>query len=118
MIKNVNEFSSVDIAAAKGTSMQVLIGAEMAPNFAMRKFTIKSGGAMPLHTNSVEHEQYILAGEAKVILDGKEFVAKKDDVIYIPAGVAHSYEVQGDEDYEFLCLIPTTSEDCITLIKE
>jgi quercetin dioxygenase-like cupin family protein len=116
MIKNVNEFGSNQIAAGSGTSMQVLIGSEMAPNFAMRKFTIKSGGHMPLHTNTVEHEQYVLGGEAKVILDGKEFRAKKDDVLYIPAGVAHSYEVVGEDDYEFLCLIPTTSEDCITLL--
>ncbi|MDY0120818.1 MAG: cupin domain-containing protein [Sulfurimonas sp.] len=116
MIKNVSEFDSNQIAAGSGTSVQVLIGAQDAPNFAMRKFTIKSGGHMPLHTNTVEHEQYVLSGEAKVIMDGKEYRAKKDDVLYIPAGVAHSYEVVGAEDYEFLCLIPTNSEDCITLL--
>ena len=116
MIKNVSEFDSNQIAAGSGTSVQVLIGAQDAPNFAMRKFTIKSGGHMPLHTNTVEHEQYVLSGEAKVIMDGKEYRAKKDDVLYIPAGVAHSYEVVGEEDYEFLCLIPTNSEDCITLL--
>lgn len=117
MIKNVNEFSSNQIAAGSKTSMQVLIGSDTAPNFAMRKFTIQSGGHMPLHTNTVEHEQYVLQGEAKVIMDGKEYRAKKDDVLYIPAGVAHSYEVVGEQDYEFLCLIPTTSEDCITLLE-
>lgn len=116
MIKNVNEFQSNQIAAGSGTSMQVLIGSEMAPNFAMRKFTIQSGGHMPLHTNTVEHEQYVLGGEAKVIMGDEVFIAKKDDVLYIPAGVAHSYEVIGESDYEFLCLIPTTSEDCITLL--
>lgn len=115
MIKNVQDFAHNPIAAGKGGSMQVLIG--NAPNFAMRKFTIKSGGNMPLHTNTVEHEQYVLAGSAKVILGDKELVAKKDDVIYIPAGVAHSYDVIGDEDYEFLCLIPTTTEDKITLLS-
>ncbi|MDY0116470.1 MAG: cupin domain-containing protein [Sulfurimonadaceae bacterium] len=115
MIKNVQEFKSNPIAAGEGGSMQVLIGD--APNFAMRKFIIKAGGNMPLHTNTVEHEQYVLAGSAKVILDGKELVAKKDDVIYIPAGIAHSYNVIGDEDYEFLCLIPTSTPDTITLLS-
>ncbi|MDD3817809.1 MAG: cupin domain-containing protein [Thiovulaceae bacterium] len=117
MIKNVKEFASNPIAAGKGGSMQVLIGADKAPNFAMRKFILKSGGNMPLHTNTVEHEQYVLAGSAKVIMGDEEFIAKKDDVIYIPAGVPHSYDVLGDEDYEFLCLIPTTTEDCITLLS-
>lgn len=114
----MNEFESNKIAAGSGTSMQVLIGQEMAPHFAMRKFTIKSGGFMPLHTNTVEHEQYVLAGEAKVIMDGKEYRAKKDDVLYIPAGVAHAYEVIGEEDYEFLCLIPTSLEDCISILDK
>lgn len=117
MVKNVNEFASNPIAAGKGGSFQVLIGADSAPNFAMRKFTIRSGGNMPLHTNTVEHEQYVLKGSARVRLGDEELVAKKDDVIYIPAGVAHSYDVLGDEDYEFLCLIPTTVQDCITIVE-
>ena len=116
MIKNINDCALNPIAAGKGGEMQVLIGSDVAPNFAMRKFIIKSGGHMPLHTNSVEHEQYVLSGSAKVVIGSEEYIAKKDDVIFIPAGVAHSYEVLGDEDYQFLCLIPTHVEDCIELV--
>ena len=36
------------------------------PHFAMRRFTMGEGGGMPLHTNRVEHEQYVLAGRARV----------------------------------------------------
>ena len=117
MIKNVSSFESVSIPAGEGCSMQILIGQDIAPNFAMRKFVIKAGGFMPYHTNTVEHEQYVLSGSAKVNLDGKEMIAKKDDVIFIPAGVPHSYSVEGDEDYEFLCLIPTHKEDCISILS-
>ena len=116
MIKSVDEFEEQKVDAREGVSIQVLISNEEAPHFAMRKFRIKKGGFMPYHTNSVEHEQYVLNGKAKVILDGKEFIAKKDDRLFIPAGVAHSYEVIGDEDYEFLCLVPN-KEDKIEIVK-
>lgn len=116
MIKSVKSFPSTTLNAGEGGSMQVLIGGDVAPNFAMRKFVIKAGGFMPYHTNTVEHEQYVLKGSATVMLDGKEFTAKKDDVIFIPAGVPHSYVVTEKEDYEFLCLIPTNKEDCISIL--
>ena len=117
MIKNVNEFEEHKVDAGEGVSIQVLISSDEAPHFAMRKFRIKKGGFMPYHTNSVEHEQYVLNGRAKVIIDGKEFITKKDDRLFIPAGVPHSYEVIGDEDYEFLCLVPN-KEDKIEIVKE
>lgn len=116
MIKNVSEFEEQKVDAGEGVSIQVLISNEEAPHFAMRKFRIRKDGFMPYHTNSVEHEQYVLNGKAKVIIDGKEFIAKKDDRLFIPAGVAHSYEVVGDEDYEFLCLVPN-KEDKIEIVK-
>ena len=28
------------------------------------------------------------------------------DVVFIPAGTPHSYEVLGDERFEFLCVVP------------
>ena len=71
---------------------------------------------MPLHTNSVEHEQYVLKGSARVVIDGETSVVNANDVLFIPAGIAHSYEVLGDEDYEFLCLVPNL-EDSIQLVK-
>ena len=44
-----------EVEAGKATTMQVLISDETAPNFAMRCFTIESGGSMPEHTNTIEH---------------------------------------------------------------
>ena len=61
---------------------------------------------MPLHTNTVEHEQYVLSGRAKVIIGDQSFEAGAGDVLLIPAGSPHSYETLGDEPYSFLCLVP------------
>lgn len=113
-LRDPEQTKKVDVPAGTNTSMQVLISADEAPNFAMRKFTINPGGSMPNHTNSVEHEQYVLNGKAKVTIGDDVVEASKDNVLYIPAGIPHSYTVIGDEPYEFLCLIPN-KEDLIEL---
>lgn len=94
------------VPAGTGASRQVLIGPDVGPNFALRKFTMEPGGGMPLHTNSVEHEQYVLAGRARVVIGDETHEVKKDDAVFIPAGVPHSYFALGDEPFEFLCVVP------------
>lgn len=112
MHKNSLDVQKINVQAGDKTCMQVLI--HEAPNFAMRKFTMEKNGSMPLHTNTVEHEQYVLSGSALVKLGDKEFIAKKDDVIFVPANMPHSYEA-GDQGYTFLCLVPN-KEDKIKML--
>jgi quercetin dioxygenase-like cupin family protein len=83
----------------------------------MRRFTIEPGGFMPYHTNTVEHEQLVLNGEAEVVCNGKNFRVKKDDVTFIPAGEPHSYRCIGNESFEFLCMVPNR-KDTITMVKD
>lgn len=115
-IQSLKHIASSPLAAGVGASMQMLISPQTAPHFAMRKFIIQKGGNMPLHTNEVEHEQYVLKGSAKVILGQEEYIVHKDDILFIPAGLPHAYEVLGDEDYEFLCLVPN-KEDKIVITQ-
>jgi len=97
--------------------MKMLLSPEETPNFAMRNFVIAAGGSMPLHTNTVEHEQFVLSGRAKVLLGDKTIEAAAGDVLLIPAGVPHSYETLGDADYSFLCLVPKAA-DCIVVLAD
>ena len=99
------------------TTIQVLISAMEGPNFAMRRFTMEPGGGMPNHTNSVEHEQYVLKGHARIGIGGEEFEVHEGDVVFIPEGVPHWYQNIGKEDFEFLCMIPN-KEDKVTLIEK
>lgn len=114
--KQINSIEAVPQKAGKGVSMKMLLSADESPNFAMRNFIIEAGGHMPLHTNSVEHEQYVLSGRAAVQIEDEIVEVKAGDILLIPAGVSHSYKTVGEEAYSFLCLVPN-SEDCITLIK-
>ena len=58
----------------------------------------------------------MLGGKARIGIGDEVYDVEKDDVVFIPAGVPHWYEVEGEEPFEFLCLVPNL-EDKIELIK-
>ncbi len=109
-VKRADSVPAETVGAGSGTKRQVLIGPDEAPNFAMRRFIMEPGGGMPAHTNTVEHEQYVLRGRAKVGIGGEVFEVSKDDVLYIPAGVPHWYRAEGDEPFEFICIVPNAPD--------
>ena len=114
-VKKISEIPMEKVEAGTNTFKQVLISAKEAPHFAMRRFIIDVGGSMPKHTNTVEHEQLVLRGRARIGIGDRVYLVEKDTVVFIPANVAHWYENIGDEPFEFLCLIPN-KEDRITLL--
>lgn len=106
-----------EVESGTGTTRQVLIGPDEAPNFSLRRFTMEPGGGMPLHTNQVEHEQYVLRGRATVTVGDEEIAVEAGDVLYIPAGVPHSYRAEGEGPFQFLCVVPN-EPDRIDLVEE
>jgi quercetin dioxygenase-like cupin family protein len=106
VVRRAESVARERVAAGTSTQMQVLLGpADGAPNFTLRRFIMQEGGGMPRHRNRVEHEQYVLRGRARVGIAGEFFEVEADQVLYIPAGVEHSYEVQ-EAPFEFLCIVP------------
>jgi len=115
-VRNVSEFEMEAVGAGSGTRRQVLIGPEEGPNFALRRFVMEPGGGMPLHTNRVEHEQYVLRGGARVTIGDAVHDVVAGDVVFIPAGTPHSYEATSEEPFEFLCAVPN-GEDVIEIVE-
>ena len=105
-VKRAADVAQELVSAGVGTTRQVLIGSEEGPHFAMRRFIMQPGGGIPVHTNTVEHEQYVLRGCAVMTIGDDRVEVKSDDVVFIPAGTPHSYHVVGSEPFEFLCVIP------------
>ncbi len=105
-IKHASDVPAEPVAAGAGTQRQVLIGPEEGPHFALRRFIMEPGGGIPTHTNTVEHEQYVLCGRAKIGIGDQVSEVSAGDVVFIPAGTPHWYEVQGNERFEFLCAVP------------
>jgi quercetin dioxygenase-like cupin family protein len=114
-VKHAKDVEANNVAAGKDTTIQVLISAQEGPNFALRKFSMQKGGGMPRHTNTVEHEQYVLRGQATITIGNETHHVKTGDVVFIPEGAIHSYQNMGDELFEFLCIIPN-KEDKITVV--
>lgn len=110
-VKHVKDISVETVSGGKHTVRQVLIGPEEAPNFALRRFVMQPGGGIPAHTNTVEHEQYVLSGRATIGIGGRTFEVQQDDVVFIPAGEPHWYRVEGDEAFEFLCAVPNLPDE-------
>jgi quercetin dioxygenase-like cupin family protein len=78
-----------------------------APNFEMRRFTIKPGGSIPKHYHpAIEHEQYVLKGSYTIGIGKKVHQVKAGDSIFIPKGTPHWYKNTGKGNAEFLCIIP------------
>ncbi len=106
VVKRSRAVERTMVTAGRSTEVQLLMGADDgAPNFAMRRFIMGEGGGMPLHTNQVEHEQYVLTGRGRLTLGDEVREVTTGDVLYIPAGLPHSYEVL-EAPFEFLCMVP------------
>ncbi len=110
VVKRTAAVAATPVAAGTATEMQLLVGdADGAPNFEMRRFIMGAGGGMPLHTNQVEHEQYVLSGRGRLALGDEIREVEAGDVLYIPAGLPHSYEVL-EAPFEFLCMVPCAAD--------
>jgi quercetin dioxygenase-like cupin family protein len=116
-VRHADDVEASTVAGARETTIQVLISAQEGPHFALRKFSMRKGGGMPRHTNTVEHEQYVLRGEATITIGDETHHVKAGDVVFIPAGAAHSYENTGDEPFDFLCIVPN-AEDKVTMVGD
>jgi quercetin dioxygenase-like cupin family protein len=117
VVKGAAAVEQREVSAGTATRMQVLIGPEDgALNFVMRRFMMGEGGGMPTHTNTVEHEQYVLRGRAEVGIGERKHVVGDGDVLYIPAGASHYYRVI-EAPFEFLCLVPN-APDRVEILKD
>jgi len=117
VVRRTEDVERKAVAGARATEIQILVGpSDGAPNFAMRRFIMGAGGGMPLHTNRVEHEQYVLKGRATVGIGAETFQVTAGDVLYIPGGAPHFYRVV-EAPFEFLCMIPN-AKDQVQILDE
>ncbi|QKY21213.1 cupin domain-containing protein [Halolamina sp. CBA1230] len=118
VVKRSGEIEYEPVGAAEGMRKGVLLDEhDGAPNFAIRRFELDPGAEVPEHTNAVEHEQYVLAGEYTVGIAGEEYTVSAGDSLLIPAGVVHWYRNEGDQPGAFLCAVPN-GDDTIELVEE
>jgi quercetin dioxygenase-like cupin family protein len=117
-IKHVRDVVADIVDSGVNTTIQVLVSSQEGPNFAMRRFVMGIGGGIPKHTNTVEHEQYILQGHARIGIGDQTFEVRAGDVVIIPEGIQHWYQNLEDKNFEFLCIIPNKPDEIKIVEKE
>ena len=97
----------------RDTTIQWLITKENAgaPNFAMRRFVIKPGGYIEMHSHPNEHEIFILSGKGVMLGPKGKDIGEKNEVsegnfIFVPGNEPHGYRNDGDRDFVLLCMTP------------
>lgn len=87
--------------------IQWLIAKEQgAENFAMRLVTVAPGGVIPKHDHPWEHEIFILRGRGVIGAGGEEREVSTGNFAYVEPSIPHWYRNTGDEDWQFICVIP------------
>jgi len=76
---------------------------EEAPNFKVKRIEVLPGKRLSYqkHSQRAEH-WFVVAGTARVTLDGSEIIIRTGEAIDIPIGSAHRVENPGDEDLIFI----------------
>ncbi len=82
--------------------------ADGAPNYALRVIEVQPGGHTPRHTHPFEHENFVVEGQGRVLIEDEWHEVGPGSVVFVPADVLHTYENTGDTPFRFLCGIPTS----------
>jgi quercetin dioxygenase-like cupin family protein len=92
---------------ASGTGVRWLVGErDGAENFAMRMIEVEPGGHSPCHAHPGEHEVFVWRGSGELMIDGKNYILKPGTAAFVPEGIEHQFRNTGDENLEFICVIP------------
>ncbi len=102
----------MDIPGAEGVTMRIMVGRDDgAPNFAMRHYTVESGGHTPRHQHDYEHEVIVVEGTGQVECAGQKRSIETGDVVYLPANALHQFVNESEMPFKFMCMVPVTF-DC------
>lgn len=117
ILKRSGDVEYEPVGAANGLEKGVLLGpGDGVPTFALRRFRLAAGASVPKHTNSVEHEQYVLDGEYVIGIGDEERSVGPGDSLLIPADTVHWYRNEGADEAAFLCAVPK-GDDSIELVE-
>ncbi len=104
--KNISEILSFD--GNEGTKIKDLLNPKITnknTNISIAHFVLAKGKRSKKHFLKSSETYYIMKGNGALVIDGKEFFVKKDQVVFIPPKAEQFIKNTGDEDMEFLCIV-------------
>lgn len=104
MIKiiDLSEAPSTPMDGGRGTKKRLVDTADGTQSLDVHMNTLAPGGPRgKLHKHSVADNVYIVRrGSGEFIVEGKTYRVKKDQIVFIPAGLRHSLSNVSDEPFE------------------
>ena len=118
-LSNVQEVKKqeVPIKGSKDAYIQWLVTKDQGAEYAVRRFTLKPHGIIPMHIHKYQETVIIVKGKCKVCVADKVYEMKEGDYIFINSNVKHAF-INGDEDLEFFCIINYTDDMSIKTLNE
>jgi quercetin dioxygenase-like cupin family protein len=106
VVRKAGEAQATAVDKAVRTEIEWLIDRhDGAPNFELRKFSIKPGGSIPRHYHpDIEHEQFVLSGDYEVGIGETVYKVKPGDSLYIPLERCIGTEISGPKTPNFSVL--------------
>jgi len=94
--------------SAPGSTMRWLIDRKNdgAPLYSLRMVEMRPGGNSLKHAHAYEHENFVLSGKGRVLIEDAWHEVGAGDVVFIPGDVLHTFENTGDELFVMLCAAP------------
>lgn len=100
-------YKKIDSPKVKEAFMKAVISPKEGwEGYVMRILKLGKGGYSPKHTHDWPHINYIIKGEGKLHIDGEDHEIKEGSYAYVPGGASHQFLNVGEEDLEFICIVP------------
>lgn len=88
-------------------------------NFALAEGLVPKGAEPPPHTHSHEDESfYILEGEVSLRVGRQIIEAKPGDLVYLPRGIEHSFELKTPTAKALFLIAPAGLEEAFKQLSE
>ncbi len=105
--KNNVKGAKIESPEVKDALMKVLVSPKEGwEGYVMRVVELGTGGYSPKHTHPWPHINYVISGKGVLHLDGEDNELEAGAFAYVPSGKLHQFRNNGNEKFEFICIVP------------
>ena len=79
-------------------------------DYVMRHFVLPKGASIPWHAHEWDHLVLSLGGHGEVEVEGERYDLANGNWARVPGGAEHQFRNIGDEDFAFICIVPTRGD--------
>ena len=105
------QMSDVVMDGAANVLKAVAVGSQEGwDGYVLRVFRLGPGGYSPRHRHDWEHVNYVIEGHGRLIIGEETTELDPGDFAFVPPETEHQYVNTGDDDFEFICIVPERGE--------